>query len=324
MARDNWHFDGYITSDCDADAGVFGSHHYTATAEETVRDVLQAGVDVDCGTFVQSTAASALNQSLINETLIETRIANLFRVRFRLGHFDPPGESETNARRPFVCARTSLVSKQNKSSFAKTGSGQPSVKTQDVVCSGPLDQIPRSVVANDYATQLSLDGAAQSSVLLKNSNQTLPWDRDKVGTVAVIGANSETAKLVSRCGLLMETDRLSRQARDSHNQDEGNLSGCLKPPCFSQARQFVTQPPMLATTVLTTLSSTPNFRASRRRWPQTAKSKLLLPRGSPAPALRIRGGLTRCVRKRRFCANLTFKKSEYLPKQARDNHRTHV
>jgi beta-D-xylosidase 4 len=224
VARDNWHFDGYITSDCDADAGVFGSHHYTATAEETVRDVLQAGVDVDCGTFVQSTAASALNQSLINETLIETRIANLFRVRFRLGHFDPPGESETNARLPFMCARTFLVSKHNKSSFTETGSGQRS--KPKTLFSGPLDQIPRSVVANDYATRLSLDGAAQSSVLLKNSNQTLPWDRDKVGTVAVIGANSETAKLVSRCGLLMETDRLSRQARDSHNQDEGNLSGC--------------------------------------------------------------------------------------------------
>ena len=40
---------GYITSDCDADGYVFSTHHYTATAEEAVADVLHAGTDVDCG-----------------------------------------------------------------------------------------------------------------------------------------------------------------------------------------------------------------------------------------------------------------------------------
>ena len=134
-------------SDCDADAGVQGhldqhGHHYAATAEEAVRDVLRAGVDVDCGTFVQQHADSALNQSLFDMSLVDTRLANLLKVRFRLGHFDPKG---------------------------------------------PLDAIPRSTVCSDYAIALSLDGAAQSSVLIKNTNQTLPLDRATVGTVAVIG-----------------------------------------------------------------------------------------------------------------------------------------
>lgn len=104
--------------------------------------MLEAGVDVDCGTFVQSTAGSALNQSLISESLIDLRISNLFRVRFRLGHFDPKG---------------------------------------------PLDSIPKTVICDAGAVELSLSGAAQSSVLLKNSGGTLPFDRTKVGTVAVIG-----------------------------------------------------------------------------------------------------------------------------------------
>ena len=38
VAREAWGFDGYITSDCDADANVYNSHHYTATPEEAVRD----------------------------------------------------------------------------------------------------------------------------------------------------------------------------------------------------------------------------------------------------------------------------------------------
>lgn len=53
VLRGAWAFDGYVTSDCDADADVFNSHKYTATKEEAVRDVLRAGTDVDCGGFVQ-------------------------------------------------------------------------------------------------------------------------------------------------------------------------------------------------------------------------------------------------------------------------------
>ncbi|KAK7232226.1 xylan 1,4-beta-xylosidase [Aureococcus anophagefferens] len=41
-----WHFDGYITSDCDADSNVYDAHHYAATPEEAVADVLKAGTDV--------------------------------------------------------------------------------------------------------------------------------------------------------------------------------------------------------------------------------------------------------------------------------------
>ena len=38
-----------ITSDCDADEGVYSAHHYlNHTAEEVVADVLRAGTDVDC------------------------------------------------------------------------------------------------------------------------------------------------------------------------------------------------------------------------------------------------------------------------------------
>lgn len=49
MARAEWGFDGYVTSDCDADRDVFKSHNYTKTPEESVLAVIQAGTDVDCG-----------------------------------------------------------------------------------------------------------------------------------------------------------------------------------------------------------------------------------------------------------------------------------
>ena len=46
---------------------------------------------MDCGGFVGKYAASALNKSFITVADIDTRLQNLFRMRIRLGHFDPPG-----------------------------------------------------------------------------------------------------------------------------------------------------------------------------------------------------------------------------------------
>ena len=42
VARGDWGFDGYITSDCDADADVYNKHHYYKSPEETVAGVLKA------------------------------------------------------------------------------------------------------------------------------------------------------------------------------------------------------------------------------------------------------------------------------------------
>jgi len=61
------------------------------TDEQTVRAVLLAGTDVDCGPYVNQHIAAAMNQSLVNISMIEQRLRNLFRVRFRLSHFDPLG-----------------------------------------------------------------------------------------------------------------------------------------------------------------------------------------------------------------------------------------
>ena len=79
-----------VTSDCDADSDVFNSHHYTSTPEEAVQVVLRAGTDVDCGGFVSQFAQSALTKGDIVEADIDTVLKRLWRVRLRLGQYDPP------------------------------------------------------------------------------------------------------------------------------------------------------------------------------------------------------------------------------------------
>ena len=91
MARKDWGFDGYITSDCDADADVFNKHHYYNSTEATVAGVLGAGTDVDCQSFVGQHAQSALDKGFITEADVDKHLGALLKVRMRLGHFDPPG-----------------------------------------------------------------------------------------------------------------------------------------------------------------------------------------------------------------------------------------
>lgn len=119
VLRGDWDFDGYVTSDCDADYDVFYRHNYTKTPEETVRDVLRAGTDVDCGGFVSKFAASALSKGLISESDLDARLRNLFRIRYRLGHFD--------VNSPLSSVNLSVVCSDESLALARDGVTQSAV-----------------------------------------------------------------------------------------------------------------------------------------------------------------------------------------------------
>jgi pre-mRNA-splicing factor SYF2/beta-D-xylosidase 4 len=130
VARGDWQFDGYITSDCDADSDVYFNHHYTGTPEETVRDVLRAGTDVDCGNFVPNYAQSALNKGLITEADLDDRLFYLFKMRMRLGHFDPIG--------PLDKIPIDIVCSKHGQTLARDGPVQSSVLLKNIANTLPL------------------------------------------------------------------------------------------------------------------------------------------------------------------------------------------
>ncbi|XP_059649802.1 probable beta-D-xylosidase 6 [Cornus florida] len=87
-ARDEWGFKGYITSDCDAVATIYEYQNYTATPEDAVADVLKAGMDIDCGTYMLRNTQSAIQQGKVQEEDLDRALLNLFSVQLRLGLFD--------------------------------------------------------------------------------------------------------------------------------------------------------------------------------------------------------------------------------------------
>ena len=98
LLRGAWQFDGYVTSDCDADSDVYFSHHYTKTPSDAVRLIVAAGTDVDCefgAGFMTTYTPGALADGNVTEAQLDVLLRRLFRVRLRLGHFDPPGPLQT-------------------------------------------------------------------------------------------------------------------------------------------------------------------------------------------------------------------------------------
>ncbi|VAI49249.1 unnamed protein product [Triticum turgidum subsp. durum] len=87
-ARGDWSFNGYITSDCDAVAIIHDVQGYAKAPEDAVADVLKAGMDVNCGGYIQTHGVSAYQQGKITGEDIDRALRNLFAIRMRLGLFD--------------------------------------------------------------------------------------------------------------------------------------------------------------------------------------------------------------------------------------------
>lgn len=91
VLREQWQFDGYITSDCGAVSGAAQRHKYRPTVAEAAAESLRAGTNLNCGEGYRH-LGDAYEAGLVTEELIHERTAQLFKTRFRLGMFDDPAE----------------------------------------------------------------------------------------------------------------------------------------------------------------------------------------------------------------------------------------
>ncbi|KAL5982142.1 putative beta-D-xylosidase 7 [Asimina triloba] len=78
----------YITSDCDAVSIIHDAHGYAKTPEDAVGDVLRAGMDVNCGSYLLEHTKSAVQNRKVSESDIDRALHNLFSIRMRLGLFN--------------------------------------------------------------------------------------------------------------------------------------------------------------------------------------------------------------------------------------------
>ncbi|XP_052190975.1 probable beta-D-xylosidase 7 [Diospyros lotus] len=153
-AREDWGFQGYITSDCDGVVMINEAQGYAKTPEDAVADVLKAGMDVECAAgkrpFLNNYTKSALEQGKLPISEVDRALHNLFSVRMRLGLFN----------------------------------GNPSNRH--------FGNIGAKQVCSQEHQDLALEAAKNGIVLLKNSQRLLPLSKNS--SLAVIGPNADAVE----------------------------------------------------------------------------------------------------------------------------------
>ncbi len=101
LLREKFGFTGYVVSDSRAVEFVYNKHHVAGDYKEAVRQVMEAGLDVRTD-FTQPTdyiypARQLVKEGSVSMKTLDQRVANVLRVKFKLGLFDQPYVVDTKA-----------------------------------------------------------------------------------------------------------------------------------------------------------------------------------------------------------------------------------
>ncbi len=88
ILRDEWGFDGFVTSDCGAVDYVFTRHKYVATGAEASAVSMKNGEDLNCGDTFQTYCKEAIESGLMTEADLDRALIRVFAARFSVGEFD--------------------------------------------------------------------------------------------------------------------------------------------------------------------------------------------------------------------------------------------
>lgn len=129
ILRNQWHFTGYVTSDCWAINDFYEHHKTSKDAESAAADAVLHGTDLECGNVSYKTLVAAVKDGKLTEDQLDVSVKRLFTIRFRLGMFDPAVmvpyaaittsvlESPAHHAQALKMARESIVLLKNENSL---------------------------------------------------------------------------------------------------------------------------------------------------------------------------------------------------------------
>ncbi|XP_015885558.3 probable beta-D-xylosidase 7 isoform X1 [Ziziphus jujuba] len=159
VARKQWNLQGYIASDCDSVSLLYDTQEYAQSPEDAVADALNAGMDLDCGTYVKDHGKKAVEQKKLAVGQIDRALINLFTIRMRLGLFD--GDPTT---RPYGEIGADQVCSQDHQNLAidVARNGMVLLKNSEKLLPLPKENISLAVIGpNAYDWVVSLGDYAQ-------------------------------------------------------------------------------------------------------------------------------------------------------------------
>ena len=89
ILREEWGFDGHVTSDCWAIKDFHEGHGLTTSPVESVALAMNNGCDLNCG-HIYVNLLEAVKQGLVSEETLTRAVERLYVSKMRLGIFDAP------------------------------------------------------------------------------------------------------------------------------------------------------------------------------------------------------------------------------------------
>lgn len=149
--RQEMGFRGYVVSDSDAVEYLYTKHNTAKDMKEAVRQSVEAGLNVRCTFRSPDSFVLPLRELVkeggLSEEVINDRVRDILRVKFLIGLFDSPYQTDL---------------------------------------AGADNEVEKA--ANEA---IALQASRESVVLLKNADNTLPLNIDKIKKIAVCGPNAD-------------------------------------------------------------------------------------------------------------------------------------
>ena len=162
ILRDEWGFEGHVTSDCWAIRDINEGHGITSSPAESVGLAMTNGCDINCGNLYEY-LLQAVGMGYTTEERIDEALTNVLTTRFKLGILDTDAEGNIIA--------DSAESNEN-----------------------PYSSIDYTHVDAFTSKEINLKIAEESIVLLKNDDKLLPLDKNAITKIGIIGPNADSRK----------------------------------------------------------------------------------------------------------------------------------
>lgn len=145
IVKREWGMDGFVVSDAFDVSGTVRDHGYLETHKEAVaRSVKEGGIDsiTDDGELIKQALHEALEGGLLAESDLDAALRNTFRVRFRLGEFDPEEDN------PYAAIDESAIMKPEHAKLAREAAGKAVVllKNEDGMLPLQADKLKKVAV----------------------------------------------------------------------------------------------------------------------------------------------------------------------------------
>ena len=90
VLRDRWNFGGFVVSDLVSIDGLAQDHHVAQSMQDAGTMAIAAGVDADLGANAFATLGKAVNEGKIEESVIDSAVYRILKLKFDMGLFENP------------------------------------------------------------------------------------------------------------------------------------------------------------------------------------------------------------------------------------------